>query len=224
MQSLSAAIQNLEQEIEAALEQYEMQEQLQPALAAYRSIEEKLNNLEITPDHPDYPDQQGALAYCLMRQGNILRQSGEVDQANLISKREIAAARASGNPLTLGRSLISIGATQIVSGEKEQGLAHLEEARTQFAKGTGYDFQQGLGWYWILQADLINAGLVNQPSQKAVDAANQALEILTPIENWPGVVRAYEARAIAQEHLGNLEAAQADRLASEQYKNEPPKN
>ncbi len=218
MPSISDTIQALEQEIEAALEQYEMQEQLQPALAAYRSVEEKLNNLEIAPGQPDYPALQSALAYCLMREGNILRQSGQADEANRINKREIAAARASGNPLTLGRSLISSGATQILTGEKEQGLASLEEARAHFESEASYDFRQGLGWYWILQADLANAGLVDQPPQKAIHAANQALEILTPIENWPGVVRAYEARAKAHEHLGNLKDAEADRLASQQYK------
>jgi tetratricopeptide (TPR) repeat protein len=218
MPNMSAAIQSLEDEIETALHQYEMQEQLQPALAAYFSVEERINNLEIAPGHPDYPAVQGTLAYCLMREGNILRQLGQVDQANLVNEREIAAARASGNRLTLGRSLMSSGATQILTGKKEQGLASLEEARAQFEQGAGDEFRQGLGWYWIIQADLVNAGLVEQPPEQAIHAANQALEILTPIENWPGVVRAFEARARAHEHLGHLDAAKADRQASEQYK------
>jgi hypothetical protein len=41
-------------------------------------------------------------------------------------------------------------------------------------------------------------------------SADKALEILTPIENWPGVARAYGVRAQALETLGRDEEALAD--------------
>ena len=53
----------------------------------------------------------------LMRQGNILRQMGKSGQALALSEREIAAARASQNGITLARSLMSNGTNQIVAGQ-----------------------------------------------------------------------------------------------------------
>ena len=37
--------------------------------------------------------------------------------------------------------------------------------------------------------------------------ADEALEILRPLKNWPGVARAHEARAKAYERMGDAEAA-----------------
>jgi hypothetical protein len=40
-----------------------------------------------------------------------------------------------------------------------------------------------------MRADLVNAELLAAPPEQVIEAANQALEILLPIENWPGVAR-----------------------------------
>ena len=106
---------------------------------------------------------------------------------------------------------MSVGANLIVGGKPERGLRHLQEARSLFESNTTYDHRQGLGWHWILKADMMNAGLIPGDPPVAIEAANCALKILTPLENWPGTARAYCARAQAHESLGNLEVAEADR-------------
>jgi len=208
---------SIENRIEEALHSLEMHEDIEQALTVYRSAESELNTLELSPEDPNYPEQQRVLAYCLLRQGNILRQLGEAEAAMAVSEREIAAARASQDKIMLARCQMSNGTNFIVAGDMDAGLRLLDEARVLFEQGDSYDHQQGLGWYWILQADLINAGLIEQDPSAVVVIADRALEILKPIENWPGVARAYAARAKANENLGNEVEAEKDRQQQEHY-------
>jgi hypothetical protein len=106
---------------------------------------------------------------------------------------------------------MSNGTNSIVAGEITEGLHLLEDAQNVFESGESYDHKQGLGWYWILQADLANAGLVEKDPAEVVEIATRALEILEPIENWPGVARGYAARAVAREKLGDRDKAEKDR-------------
>jgi hypothetical protein len=134
-----------------------------------------------------------------------------------LSELEIAAARASDDQITLARSLMSNGTNHIVIGKIEQGMELLEEARPLFESGDSYDHKQGLGWYWVLQADLMNAVLIAGGPSEVSETIDRALAILLSIENWPGVARAYAARAQAHERLGDSIAAAADREAQQQY-------
>jgi hypothetical protein len=53
--------------------------------------------------------------------------------------------------------------------------------------------------------------LIKREPAEVVEIARRALDILKPIENWPGIARVYAARAIAYEKLGNNEDAAKDR-------------
>ena len=212
-----SAIQQYEDRIENTLWSYEVKGQLEDGLNEYRAVETDLAALTISSDQVEYPECQRVLAYCLMRQGNILRQMGQTLEALELGEREVAAAQASGDELTLARSLVSNGTNLIVGGEVDDGLSLVDEARSLFEAGDSDDFKQGLGWYWILQADLANAGLVDIQATEVIQAADQALAILSPLENWPGIARAYAARARAYERIGDDAAAAADRQAQQQY-------
>jgi tetratricopeptide (TPR) repeat protein len=211
MNELSENIKDIENQIEKALWGVEMHEELGKALEIYKDAEIKLEKLGINADDPAYAEKQRVLSYCLMRQGNILRQMKKPQQALEISEREITAARASGDGITLARSLMSNGINRVVSGEIDRGSKMLEEALQLFKNGKSYDHKQGVGWCWIIQADLANSKLVEREPAEVVDIATRALDILKPIENWPGVARAYAARAEAHEKLGNAEEAAKDR-------------
>jgi len=216
MTETRAQIGQIEDQIEEALWSFETGGDNRSALAAYQEAETSLQALAIQAGDTDYAEYQRVLAYCLMRQGNILRQSGQIQEALALSEREIAAAWACGDSITLARSLMSNGINQIVAGWLTGGMELMEEARSLFAMGDSYDHRQGRGWCWLTQADLINAGLLAGGPPGVIEAADRALEILLPIENWPGVARAYEARALARERSGNQPAAKADRLAQRQ--------
>jgi hypothetical protein len=217
MTEISDSIKGIENQIEEALWGLEVHDEFRKALEAYQDAESKLTALALPLDHPAYSEQQRVLAYCLMRQSNLLRQMEKPEEAFALSERELTAARASGDEITLARSLMSNGANHLVAREIEKGLRLLEEARVLFENGASYDHRQGLGWYWILQADLVNAGIVEKTPAEVIEFADRALEILKPIENWPGVARAYAARAKAHENRGNEDAAAKDRLEQKDY-------
>lgn len=215
MIELAEKIKEIENQVEKALWGLELKDEHDKALVIYQDAVIKLEELGISADHPVYREQQRVLAYCLMRQGNLLRQMEKSQEALALGEREIAAARASGDEITLARSLMSNGTNLIVTGALERSLLLLDEARDLFERGDSHDHRQGLGWYWILQADLANAALVKREPSEVKEIATKALDILIPIENWPGVARAYAARAKANEMLGNDEQAAKDR---QQYK------
>jgi len=218
MDEKTKEIQEIENEIEETLWSLELHDEIEKAYEIYREAETKLDAIEITPEEPAYPGQQRVLAYCLMRQGNLLRQKGKTEQAMALSEREIVAARASKDEIMLARSLMSNGTNRIITGEAESGLGLLEEAREIFEGGESYDHQQGLGWYWILQADLANAGIIERDPAEVLEITNRALVILKPIKNWPGVTRAYAARVEVYEGIGNEEKAARDRKEQEYYR------
>jgi tetratricopeptide (TPR) repeat protein len=217
MNAQTESIKLIEEQIDKALWELEVYEKLEEALQIYTEAESKLNGLPINADDPEYSEQQRVLSYCLMRQGNILRQLGKPKEALAISKQEISAAKASGDEITLARALMSNGTNQLIAGEVEQGLQMVGEARQIFEKGDSFDHKQGLGWYWILQADLAQAGLTTMEPGKIIEATTRAIEILTPIENWPGVARAYAGRAKAYDSIGEIDKAEKDRSAQKIY-------
>jgi len=207
----------IEKQIEDALWSLELHDEIDKALDIYQEAETSLDALEIPTEDPSYAELQRVLAYCLMRQGNLLRQKEKTEEALALGEREIAAARASKDDVTLARSLMSNGTNRILVGEAEKGLGLLEEAHGIFQQGESYDHQQGLGWYWILQADLANAGIIEREPAKILEITGRALAILKPIENWPGVARAYEARVAAHRQMGNEEDATGDRKEQQFY-------
>ena len=213
-----------EDEIETILTSLEQSGQLNEALAGYNTVEALIEAVDSSPGDPVYAQKQRILAYCLMRQANILRQQGHMKEAAVLSERELTAARASGDEIALARSLMSHGATFLAAGDTDKGITFIEEARSLFEKGTSYDHQQGLGWYWILKADLINANIVKGDPSDVITACERALNVLTPIKNWPGIARAYGARALAYENLENPEKAASDREAQSEYEKKKPTN
>jgi tetratricopeptide (TPR) repeat protein len=212
-----ALIKSCERDIETALESLEMPEKLGDALESYRAARKTLEGLELAPADPAYREMQRVLAFCLLREANILRQTGRQKEAESVTEMEIAAARSSGDSVTLARSLMSYGATSIIAGERETGLRAIEEARGLFEKGGSFDHRQGLGWYWILKADLCNGGLLPGGAQAVIEAAGMALSILLPIKNYPGIARAHEARAKAYESMGDAKSAAEDRKSQKKY-------
>jgi len=210
-------IKNCEAQLDSALVKFEQKERLEEALVAYREIDAALTQLELPSDHAHYREKQRVQAQCLLRLGNMLRQLDKTPEALEVAKRELETGRAAGDTISLARTLISYGATLITTGEKERGLALMEEARRLFGQSASDDYKQGLGWYWILQADLAHAGITQKKPAEVIAFADTALHLLLPIKNWSGVARAYAARAQANKNWGNLKAAADDSTAQVKY-------
>ena len=88
----------------------------------------------------------------------MLRAMQRISEAEQANQSELFYAEKSGDEIAFAQSLFSTGVQKISTGEKEKGLDYLEKAKAVFRTGNTVDHQQGLGWYWIIQADLANAG------------------------------------------------------------------
>jgi tetratricopeptide (TPR) repeat protein len=206
-----------EERIDSALWGLEVKGNVTEALQEYQAVAEKLESLEVKSESQNYREQQRILAYAYLRIGNALRQLGRGEEALQIGERELECARNSGNDLALARTLMNYGTTLLTGGQVEKGLIYIEKSRPLFEKGEDSDYKQGLGWYWILKAELGLAGLTEEKPQDILGYIDAALKILEPIENWTGMARAYGLRAKVNESQGLTEAAVADRKDQAKY-------
>jgi tetratricopeptide (TPR) repeat protein len=202
-------LQLLEKEIETVLVEYEQTEQYEQALQRYLLLEQKISKW-IDHNTEDIADAYGLLAQCYLRQGGMLRQLKKFDEATLINKKEIASAKLSGNTITYAQCLFSSGINHLSNRNIGEGLTLLNEAKKSFEAGDSSEHKQGVGWYWIILADLGNKKIIDASNEEVIYFASQAIDILTPIRNFPGISRAYQARSIAYRHLGELEKAEDD--------------
>jgi tetratricopeptide (TPR) repeat protein len=218
----AAVIQTSQTRLDSTLAGLEMAGNLEEALDRYQSVVTDLLQLGLSPSDSAYKEQQRVLAYAYLRTGNMLRQLGRMDDAILIGEKELDCARKAGDSISLARSLMSYGATLIVTDRAERGLSLIEEARQLFEQGTSFDHRQGLGWYWLLRAELVLAGKIDAEPDTVLAYADTALSILRPIENWPGVARAHALRAKVNETLGDTASAAIDSELQQQYEARTP--
>ncbi|WP_322447221.1 hypothetical protein [Robertmurraya mangrovi] len=186
----------LEKQLEETLITLEQKNNFELALNSYREIENELLSL-IESNTDDVKDISRVLAQVYLRQAGMLRQLGHMEEANKVHLKELDYAKLSENSIAHAQSLFSSAIHLLSNRQMEEGLSILEEAKSAFEKGETDDHKQGVGWYWIILADLGNKKLINVSSAEIVDFCNKALEILVPLNNKPGVSRAYEARAAA---------------------------
>jgi hypothetical protein len=212
----AAEIAGLEERLEAALWEDERSGDVEAALPRYQEVVAALAAIDTGEDGDLERHRQRVLAYALMREANALRQTDDVEGAAEKDRQGLEAARRSGDSVSTGRALLSMAGTAFAAGQADHGETYLEEARTEFEAGTTEDHVQGAGWAWVLTADVGNAGLIDLAPAEVVAAGDRALELLEPIENWPGVARAHAARAVAFDGMGKQEQAEeARRLAAE---------
>ena len=210
-------IKKAEERIDSALWGLEKHGELAEAMERYQAVAMELESLEVKAQSTDYHEQQRVLAYAYLRIGNVLRQLGRSDEALQVGARELECARESGNDIALARTLMNFGTTLLTGGQVEKGLAYIEQSRPIFEKGESFDHKQGLGWYWILQAELGLAGIVDAEPKDLLSMLNTALEILEPIQNWTGVARSYGLRTKVLESQGRTGLAAADRKLQAEY-------
>ncbi len=188
---------------------------LEEAAAALGAVAADLKELDGLDGEAEVR-RRGLYAFALMRTANITRQQGDAEGAAAIDREALAVARTA-DDLTLGRCLLSMGASEFASGRPETGSAMLAEARDTLRGGESPDHAQALGWSQVLYLDVVNAGLLESTEQEVVAAAAEALGILRTIHNWAGVARVLAALAALETHQEHPEAAAALQRAADAY-------
>jgi len=187
-------IRSLEKQLEETLITLEQKNKSESALNSYRTIEHKLLVL-IESNNEDNKEIYRVLSQVYLRQAEMLRELGQPEEASKVHEKELEYAKRSQNSLTQAQSIFSSAIHLLSNRQMEEGLSLLEEAKRAFEKGDTNDHKQGVGWYWIILADLGNKKLIKVSRSDIVDYCNKALEILLPINNEAGVLRAYKAMA-----------------------------
>jgi tetratricopeptide (TPR) repeat protein len=193
--------------IEAALWDDERSGSIEAAYDVFEEGAGVLDSLNTGSDKTEERDRLRVLSYALLRQANVLRQLGRVEEAALKDQEGLSVARRSGDPVSIGRTLLSMAGTAFASSDVERGQEYLAQARDVFATDSTSNAKQGLGWSWVLEADVGNAGLLDVGPHEVVAACQEALRLLEPIENWPGVARTYAAKAAALTQMGDEQGA-----------------
>ncbi|MFE8700799.1 hypothetical protein ACFYKX_09245 [Cytobacillus sp. FJAT-54145] len=199
----------LEEKIEETLVSFEQVDKYDRALQQYIQIENEIHKY-MKNNEVNFTQAQKLLAQCYLRQAGMLRELGRTEEANEINKKEMESARLSGSTIAYAQSLFSTGINLLSSRRIEEGLNFLRKAKKVFEAGNTSEYLQGVGWYWIIMADLGNKGIVSATNEEIINYANKAIKILTPIQNSQGISRAHEARSIAYKKMGNNEKANND--------------
>lgn len=205
------------QRSEAALGTLEQDNRWEEALAIYHATGAEVDALTqgLSRKDPLYRPAKKLRAYLYLREGNALRALGRPAEAAPLAELELSAAMGTGEGLTIARAMFSLGTTCLVNGQQERGLKLIEQSKPMFEHVDDPEFKQGLGWWYLVQADLSAAGLVDSSPQYALECAHKAFTILRPLQNWPGVARAHAARAAAYDRLGDERAARVARSAEQ---------
>jgi hypothetical protein len=215
----------IEERTESALGSLEQDDRWAEALEVYRAAGVEVDALAVPRSSPVYKDARRLRAYLYLREANALRALGCAADAAALGSLELDAAMESGDSLSIARSMLSLGGTCLANGEIERGLKFLTDAKPMFEHHTDAEHRQGLGWWYIVWADIGNAGLADLTPPAVLEAAEAALEILRPLENWPGIRRAHAARAQAYDRMGEADSARvartAEKMAAEMMKLSP---
>ncbi len=217
MSDFESRLHTLQHRTDETLDTLERENRWAEALEIYHAAGTEVDALDIPRDDLAYKlayrEAKRVRAYLYMREANALRVLGRPAEATALGEKELEAALASGDGITIARAMFSLGGTYLANGDVERGLKYLDDSKPMFEHGDDYDHRQGLGWWYVIQADIRNASLLPDPPEAAVAMSDKALEILRPLKNWPGVARAHEARAKACERMGDPEAARLARTA-----------
>jgi tetratricopeptide (TPR) repeat protein len=215
MPDFTAQLHELEVRTESALGALEQNDRWAEALEIYCSAGTEVDALRVPRPDPAYKPARQLRAYLYLREANALRALGRQAEAAPLGDLELSAAMASGNRLSIARAMFSLGSTCVANGEIERGLKLLDDARPMSEHNADPAHRQGLGWWYLIQADIGNTGLVRTAPEYALQASERALSFLRPLENWPGIARAHAARARAYERLGNAAAARVAHAAEQ---------
>ncbi|WP_108670333.1 hypothetical protein [Peribacillus acanthi] len=206
----------IEKEMEEILHTYEQHNKFKEALQGYLEIEEKIVDFMNKSEEGKTVGYR-ILSQCYLRIGNMYRSLGNPVEANKYNLKELECASRSGDTITYAQSIFSKAINLISNKNVQEGLKFLDQSKELFTSGSTFDHIQGVGWYWIIKADLANKGIVPQPNEAIIEFSNLALEQLLPINNYPGIARAYQARSIAYNAMGETALAQEDVIKTKEY-------
>jgi tetratricopeptide (TPR) repeat protein len=184
------------------------------ALQEYEQAKKVLESIE-TPTDRIEKERKRVLSYCLMRITDALETLGKSEGSIERAEESLKLALESENRVQILRSKLALGVTLINSGQWQEAESHFTEIILQTQDETeDNDIIQVYGWTLIVRVNiLLGKSLYNQ----AKELANQALGVLSEINNYAGLRTTCSLLSQIYEIEGDTEEAESYRSRSEEY-------
>lgn len=199
MDKVSDKLKLAESMIEKAIWDVVRNEDIEAELKTYREVEKILNNLCDLPEAIEQ-ERKRVLAYCLMRIDESLNNLGESEGTLERAEESLLLAIESGDSVQIARSKLAKGIRLLNDGK-------LPEAEVQFTdiikggiENENRDMQQVVGWTLFVRANILKGkSLYDQ----ALSVAQDAVGILSSIDNYAGLRQVYSIISMIYLDLGN---------------------
>lgn len=212
----SELLEGIEKSIEDALWTSVVDEDYEKALGVYEKARTDLELMKIKTNDIER-EQKRLLSYCIMRINDTLdhleRSEGSVERA----EESLKLAEESEDLVQILRSKLAMGVALLNTGKLPEAERHFADIILQTQDEIeNKDVIQIYGWTLIVRVNiLLGKSLYNQ----AKELANQALGVLSGINNYAGLKTACSLLSRIYQNEGNIEKSKSYKEQSEQYAN-----
>ena len=209
-------LEGIEKSIEDALWTSVVDEDYERALGVYEKARTDLELMKIKTDDVER-EQKRLLSYCIMRINDAMehleRSEGSIERA----EESLKLAEESEDLVQILRSKLAMGVALLNTGKLPEAERHFADIILQTQDETeNKDVIQIYGWTLIVRVNiLLGKSLYNQ----AKELANQALGVLSGINNYAGLRTACSLLSRIYQNEGNIEKSKSYKEGSEQYAN-----
>ena len=209
-------LKEIEKSIEDVLWTSVNDEDYEKALAAYEKAKKDLELMEIISGDVER-EQKKLLSYCIMRINDALehleRSEGSIERA----EESLKLAEESEDLIQILRSKLSMGVTLLNTGKLPEAESYFTDIILQTQDEIeNKDVIQLYGWTLIIRVNiLLGKSLYNQ----AEELANQALGVLSSINNYAGLRAACALLSRIYQSEGNIEKSELYKQRSDDYDN-----
>lgn len=207
-------IQEIENSIEDALWESVRDNDHEKALQEYENAKKDLESIDAQTEDVD-KERKRVLSYCLMRINDALENLEQSEGSIRRAEESLRLAEESEDRVQTLRSKLALGVALLNLGKLREAESHFTDIILQTQDETeNNDVIQVYGWTLIVRVNiLLGKSLYNQ----AKELANQALGVLSGIENYAGLRTVYSLLSRVYQIEGDNEKAEHYRQRSEDY-------
>jgi tetratricopeptide (TPR) repeat protein len=207
-------IKTIEESIENALWTCVADEDHEKALGEYEHSKQSLEALQDLSDDAER-ERKRVLSYCLLRINDALERLERSEGSMRRAEQSLKLAEESNDRLQILRSKLALGVVLLNSGKLREAERHFTDIILQTQDETeDKDVIQVYGWALIVRVNiLLGKNLYSQ----AKELADQALRVLSGIENYAGLRTAHSLLARIYEIEGDTANTKFHRQSFQKY-------
>jgi tetratricopeptide (TPR) repeat protein len=207
-------IQEIENSIEDALWDSVQDKNQEKALKEYEKAKTDLESLDAQTEDAD-KERKRVLSYCLMRINDAMEHLEQSEGSIKRAEESLRLAEESEDRVQILRSKLALGIALLNLGKLPESESHFTDIILQTQdESENKDVLQVYGWTLIVRVNiLLGKSLYNQ----AKELANEALGVLSGIENYAGLRTICSLLSRIYQIEGNTEKSDHYKQRSEDY-------